>query len=131
MTLSMLLEHAVVDLSDAELGAIGRGLALLGEHSMPEGEELDRLAAEILALDEAVDADTVEKYKAARASGKGASAALRHAKKNPSPKKPSGEDRYKKIMAAHPSLSSLNKTKRPTLGPHEKMVFGRVVKVAA
>ncbi len=134
MALSALLTEAIDDLSEDDLRLIGRGLALLGEHDMEEGEELDRLAAEILVFDEAVDADTIAKYKAARAGGKSASSALKHAKKKGPPpaaaKAPDkGEDKYKKMTAKHPSLSTLSKNKK--LGSGEKMVFGRVVKVAA
>ncbi len=133
MTLSNLLTEAIDDLSEADLKFIGQSLALLGEHDIEEGEELDRLAAEILVFDEAVDADTVAKYKAARAGGKSASSALKSSKKNPpaaSAKAPDkGEDKYKKMTSKHPSLSTLSKNKK--LGSGEKMVFGRVVKIAA
>lgn len=133
MTLSALLMEAIDDLSEDDLRLIGRGIALLGEDELDEGEELDRLAAELLVFDEAIDSGTVAKYKAARAAGKSASSALKSAKKNPpAAKEPDkGEDKYKKIVSKHPSLSSLQKGKGSRLGANEKMVFGRVVKVAA
>lgn len=130
MTISSLLEHAMDALSEEDFVLIGRGFGQLGVDDLEEGEDLNRLAVELLVFGEAVDADTVAKYKAGRKEGKAPAVALRHAKKA-SVKDAKGDERFKKVTAAHPSLSRLSKTGGKTLGKDEKMVFGRVVKLAA